>query len=236
MINFPEQLSLSVSLRDETTFDNFCFTGHSGGVVKQALESITSVSEAQQVFLWGAQGVGLTHLLQATCHAATLRGCSAQYLPLRDLVAYDPAALLEGMENNSIICIDDIDVCRDEANWQQCLFHLYNNMRDAGNSILFSAHKSAAACDFDLRDLQSRLTQATVFKVEELSDGEKQDVLQSRAKARGLSMPDDVAQYILSRAPRNSGALFTLLDSLDAVSLKEQRKLTIPLVRSVLLS
>jgi regulatory inactivation of DnaA Hda protein len=56
----------------------------------------------------------------------------------------------------------------------------------------------------------------------------------ARAAARGMEMPADVATYILSRASRDTAELFTLLNRLDDASLQEQRKLTIPFVKSVL--
>ena len=58
--------------------------------------------------------------------------------------------------------------------------------------------------------------------------------LQLRAKGRGMEMSDEVAKFILSRAPRDTNDLFHLLDHLDDASLQQQRKLTIPFVKDVL--
>ena len=57
--------------------------------------------------------------------------------------------------------------------------------------------------------------------------------LRMRAKARGMEMSAEVAQFILNRAPRDMNDLFDLLERLDVVSLQEQRKLTIPFVKHV---
>jgi DnaA family protein len=58
--------------------------------------------------------------------------------------------------------------------------------------------------------------------------------LQLRARQRGFELPDDVAHYLLRRAPRDPASLFALLDRLDYASLAAQRKLTIPFVRELL--
>jgi DnaA family protein len=56
----------------------------------------------------------------------------------------------------------------------------------------------------------------------------------ARAEKRGLVMADDVAGYIMRRAPRRLGDLLGILDILDENSLQAQRRLTIPFVKEVM--
>ncbi len=51
---------------------------------------------------------------------------------------------------------------------------------------------------------------------------------------RGMELHDAVADYIIARAERSLVALMQILDRLDESSIKEQRKLTIPFVKSTL--
>ena len=55
-----------------------------------------------------------------------------------------------------------------------------------------------------------------------------------RARARGLDLSDEVGVYLLRRCPRDTHALFALLERLDKASLAAQRRLTIPFVRDLL--
>ena len=55
-----------------------------------------------------------------------------------------------------------------------------------------------------------------------------------RARGRGLELPVETAQFLLRRFPRDLPTLFSLFDTLDLASLVEQRRLTIPFVKSVL--
>jgi DnaA family protein len=55
-----------------------------------------------------------------------------------------------------------------------------------------------------------------------------------RARARGLELPVETAQFMLRRFPRDLPTLFALFETLDVASLVEQRRLTIPFVKSVL--
>ena len=50
---------------------------------------------------------------------------------------------------------------------------------------------------------------------------------------RGLDVSADVIEYIVRRYPRNMQDLTQLVERLDQASLTEQRRITIPLVRSV---
>ena len=47
-------------------------------------------------------------------------------------------------------------------------------------------------------------------------------------------MTDEVASFIMRRAPRRLGELLAILDSLDENSLQAQRRLTIPFVKTVM--
>ena len=55
-----------------------------------------------------------------------------------------------------------------------------------------------------------------------------------RSQGRGLELPEDTARFMLRRFPRDLPTLFALFDTLDTASLIEQRRLTIPFVKSVL--
>jgi DnaA family protein len=58
--------------------------------------------------------------------------------------------------------------------------------------------------------------------------------LTCRARGRGLQLPEETAQFLLRRFPRDLPTLFALFETLDFASLVEQRRLTIPFVKSVL--
>ncbi|MBL1432902.1 MAG: DnaA regulatory inactivator Hda, partial [Gammaproteobacteria bacterium] len=79
-----------------------------------------------------------------------------------------------------------------------------------------------------------RLAASLIFEQQVLNDDEKKTALQQRAKMRGLTLSDDVANYLVSRAQRDTHSLFSLLDRLDKFSMVKQRGLTVPLVKEVL--
>jgi DnaA family protein len=73
-----------------------------------------------------------------------------------------------------------------------------------------------------------------VEPLQPLADADKAAALQRRALRRGMTLPDDVARYLLRRIPRDMGALMAALERLDRASLEAKRRLTIPFVRDLI--
>lgn len=235
MSSTPEQLSLGVSLKDDATFDNFYAPAGSANaqVVAALCQQVEGTGE-QFVYLWGAAGAGLTHLLQASCHYAESRNLSVQYLPLSEVTGFAPEALLEGLEHLDMVCLDGLNAIAGKPDWERALFNLYNALRDAGRLLLVAAPQNPRALEVNLPDLRSRLQWGVTYQVQGLSDEEKIRALTTRARERGLELNQEVATFIVQRVPRDMNQLFCYLHRLDHASLAEQRKLTIPFVKKTL--
>ena len=185
------------------------------------------------IYLWGPRGCGKSHLLQALCHATTAKGLAPVYLPMQELVALSPA-ILQGLEQQALIAIDDIQIIAGKAEWEEALFHLYNRVREEGQWLVVSANVAPAGLALSLPDLTSRLGWGPVFQLMPLTDTDKRAALLLRARRRGLEMGNEVVEYLLRRCPRDMDSLFNLLNQLDQASLAAKRKLTIPFVRQLL--
>ncbi|WP_447590000.1 DnaA regulatory inactivator Hda [Aquipseudomonas campi] len=230
----PIQLPLGVRLRDDATFANYYPGANAAalGYVERMCEADAGWAE-NLIYLWGIEGVGRSHLLQAACLRFEQRGESAVYLPLAEVADYGPA-LLDNLEQCGLVCLDDLDAVVGRAEWEEALFHLFNRLRDAGRCLLLAAAAAPRELPVGLADLQSRLTLALVFQLHALSDEEKLRALQLRASRRGLHLTDEVGRFILTRGERSMSALFELLERLDQASLQAQRKLTIPFLKETL--
>lgn len=223
--SFRQQLPLRIGLRDSATFANF----HPGpnAAVAHALQS----ADEPFIYLGGMRGSGRSHLLQAACHELSEAGGRAAYLPLEECMAMS-AQMLEGMEQMTLLAIDDVDLLAGNSEWEQALFHLYNRMRDAGHRMIVAGNAVPGALGIALPDLLSRLGWGPVFQLQPLGDNEKSGALRMRARQRGMELPVEVADYLLNHASRDMHDLVELLDRLDEGSLAAQRKLTIPFVRT----
>jgi DnaA family protein len=102
--------------------------------------------------------------------------------------------------------------------------------------MVISGTAPPAALPFKLADLASRLNGGVVLTVQPLDEDEQLAALQLRAQLRGCELPEDTAQFLLRRLPRNMAALCAFLDELDEASLVAQRRLTVPFVKAVMKS
>lgn len=229
-VTSPMQLPLSIGLRESATFDNF--VAGKDAVVLDVLQRACAGDE-RFVYVSGAPGSGKSHLLQAACHACSERGGSV-YLPLKEADQLD-IEMLDGLEVMALVAIDDVDAIAGQVAWETALFHLYNRIRNEGEgALLLTGSTPLNASPIVLPDLKSRLTWGLAFQLTGLSDADKLQAMQRRAYERGFDLPDEVGAYLLRHYHRDMVALFDLLDRLDAVSLIEQRRLTIPFVKEVI--
>ena len=225
----PDQLTLGVGLDDDAQFKNFFVSD-----ANRSLVSVLAASEEEPfLYIWGNGSPGLSHLLQASCNKTTAEGRAAIYVPLVDRSQFAPQ-ILEGAESLSLVCIDDIENIAGDVEWEAALFTAFNAMRQTGTQLIVAGHMAAQQLKIQLPDLLSRLQSGLLFQLSELSDGDKLLALQLRARQRGLDLPDAVGEFILLRADRNLSALMQILDELDHSSMQQQRKLTVPLVKSTL--
>ena len=224
-----DQLTLGVGLDDDARFENFFVSD-----VNQSLVSALAANENEPfLYIWGNGSPGLSHLLQASCNKSTAEGRGAIYVPLADQSQFAPQ-ILEGAESLSLVCIDDIEIIAGDVEWEAALFTAFNAMRQTGTQLIIAGHMGAQQLTIQLPDLHSRLQSGLLFQLFELSDEDKLSALQLRARQRGFDLPNAVGEFILLRAQRSLSALMQILDELDHSSMQQQRKLTVPLVKSTL--
>ncbi len=223
----PIQLTLGVSLDDEAKFENFYLTDGNRPLLTELQ------SEFSMLYLWGSPGSGRTHLLQSLCHKQAAADNPAIYIPLADYENYS-TAMLEGLSALNVICIDDIHAISGNTEWEIALFDFFNEAKHNQSRIVFSADCSPQELSITLRDLRSRLQSIPVFRIAAMSDKQSIGALIFRARQRGMALNDATAEFIYRRSNRSIEQLMELLDKLDQVSLSEQRRLTIPLVKETM--
>jgi DnaA-homolog protein len=231
-----KQLLLPVNLHEHVSFDNF-LVGENAQVVSH-LKTLLLPSMEQSVSNWlnvisAPSGHGKSHLLFALVNLANENQLNAAYLSLNDKHTLMPS-MLEGLESFDLICLDDIEQVTDDLTWQIALFDLINRVKEAKNGkLVLSSGVPLPSLNLQLPDLSSRLNWGLNFRLKPLDEEQRLSALQMRAEQRGLHLPTEVAKFLMNRHQRDLSALIASLDTLDEVSLSQQRKLTIPFVKSV---
>lgn len=222
-----QQLPLGVRLHDRAVFASFLAGPNAAALA--AAESLAAGPAAGLLYLHGVESAGKSHLLQAACAAVP----GAGYFPLAQLRDAGPD-VLDALAGLPLVAVDDLDAVAGAADWELALFSLYNAAQAAGARLAVAARVPATDLAIGLPDLRSRLAAMPHFALRPLDDSQQRAALTQRAAARGLVLPEEALQYLQRRFARDMGSLHGLLEQLDQASLREQRRLTVPFIRSVL--
>ena len=225
------QIPLQFGFRETADFEHFIEGPNSE--VCTVSRSIALGETLHSIYLWGQVATGKSHLLQAVCNLASQNDLNVAYIPLSQHAEFSPE-MLEGLENLAMVCVDDVDCIAGQEAWEQALFHLYNRLREQQKPILMTGSTGPRDLAFQLQDLKSRVSWDLTYHLQALSDKDKIKLLHKRANTRNFEIPEEVAAYLVKNVKRDLPSLLELLDKLDLATLSEQRKLTIPFVKTLI--
>ena len=116
------QLGLPISLDSKMLLDNFLGNNQLLDFFAKLYLDKTSA----EIYVYGASGLGKTHLLQGAALRALSDQQSAMYIDCHNSL---PEHVLESIEQLNWISIDNIDAIN--ANQQDLFFDLYNRAKQA---------------------------------------------------------------------------------------------------------
>lgn len=220
-----KQLVLQLAPPPPPTLHNFVAGPNAEAVA--AVHAVLDGSAGERfIYLWGGRGCGKSHLAAGFARACTDLGLRGS-LVRGGREAVNVQALAAG----DVVVVDDV-AALGEAD-QVALFDLVNRLREGTG--LFLATGPLPPMQLRLRpELATRLAQGLVYQVRCLSDTDKQQALEARARQRGFTLGRDVSAYLLRTWRRDLPSLIAVLDTLDRYSLETKRPVTLPLAREVL--
>lgn len=220
-----KQLVLDLTAVPQPALENFV-SGRNTELVETLRKMLARGLSERFLYLWGGQGSGRSHLLQAVVNGCVARGEAAVYIarPVGEALEAELAQL-------DCVAVDDVERLAEDG--QLALFNLYNALREARGMLLVAG--DAPPAGLALRpDLVTRLSWGLVYQVHGLSDAEKGEALRRHAAARGFALSPEVRDYLLTRIQRDMRSLLVMLEALDRYSLATRRAVTVPLIRELL--
>jgi DnaA-homolog protein len=215
-----KQIPLAIGLDSRPAFDNF--VPGSNGAALAHLQQL--VLPAAPVYLCGPAGSGKTHLMQALVAQVQASGQRAAWFDAADP---EPWTLEAGW---SLVVVDRCDEL--SATAQHAAFVLFEAA--AAHGVQWLAAGRQMPVGLPLRDdLRTRLAWGHVLALTPLSDSETRGALRRAADARGLFLPEEVLDWLMSRCTRQLAPLLAVLDRLDEFGLAKGRRITLPLVRQM---
>jgi chromosomal replication initiator protein len=193
------------------------------------------------LFIHSGVGLGKTHLLQAICQAAmrqfpAMRIC---YVSCEGFLSQFMNAVKDGLMNEfrhrfrrvDMLLIDDIHDLSKRGSTQEEFFHTFNSLSQAGKQIILSSDAAPNEIP-DLEErLKSRFNSGLIARIEKPCFETRVAIVKSKARLRGLGVPDDVASYIASRIDTNIRELEGALKTIQGVAAIKKCSITLQLAK-----
>jgi chromosomal replication initiator protein len=234
-----------LKLNPDYTFDNFVV----GPSNRLAQASCVAVSQSpgntyNPLFLYGNSGLGKTHLLHAVCSEANQRSDKAviQLLSCEEFVNRFIRAIEEGnvagfqsqFRTVDMLVIDDVQFLREREQSQEEFFHTFNALYNSGKQIILSADSPPGKIPSLEERLISRFNWGLVARIDPPSYETRVAIVQKKAHLRGLSISDEIAEYIARKVQANIRELEGALTTLYAVATTAGEQITLELAQTAL--
>ena len=183
---------------------------------------LCAMSEGKQhepVYLWGSPCCGKSLMLAAL----------AESLPGAVLVSGNTPGW---PAQEGALLIDDVD--RLDGENQIEAFNRYNRNRAAAMVWVASGSQAPSGLVNLREDLRTRLGWGLIYQLHPLNDAEKRQALVRRADQLGFELEGLIADYLLTRYSRDLRQLLAVVDALDRFSLEQQRRVSLPLLKTLL--
>ena len=232
-------------LNTKYTFDSFVI----GGSNRFAHAAAVAVAEApakayNPLFIYGASGLGKTHLLHAIGHYAqslypTIR---VKYVSSEEFtndfinsIANNRGTAFQARYRNiDILLIDDIQFLQGKAETQEAFFHTFNTLHDHNKQVVITSDVPPKS----LTGFEDRMR--TRFEWGLLTDVQTPDletriaILRKKAEKEKLNVPDDILEFIASKVTSNIRELEGTLIRVTAYANLNKTAVDLPLVQTVL--
>ncbi|MBD3767191.1 MAG: hypothetical protein IE928_04460 [Gammaproteobacteria bacterium] len=205
------------------TLDSF-IVGENAKTLQQLTAWLQAASPTVS-YLTGEASSGKTHLAQAILSQHSQQGLPCAFISAKDSAGLRPERL-QGMEQLSLICIDDADRLLVKPAWRTAIEQLVSLMRDSGGMILL-VQRTAAAYD-QLLGLNFSLVALS-------NDAEKRQLLLERAQQRSIQLSKEVTNWLMKLYAEDIGQLMHVLAYLDHGSMTLKHPITLPFAKKLLL-
>ena len=206
------------NLNPRYTFDTFVV----GSNNKFAHAASLAVAEApakvyNPLFIYGGVGLGKTHLMHSIAHYILEKEADAKVLYVtsenftNELIESirggsslsTPEKFREKYRNIDVLLIDDIQFIIGKESTQEEFFHTFNELHQAGKQIIISSDKPPK--DFTTLEerLRSRFEMGLIADIQMPDYETRMAILRKKEELDGLSIDDDVLNYIADNVISN---------------------------------
>lgn len=240
-------ISFDSQLNPKYTFENYCGS-MSNKVARSIGEAIADDPQKcktfNPLFIIGPSGVGKTHLM----HAIGIRmkerfpEMRVLYVTSRLFESQCTTALRNGSINDFInfyqsvdtLIVDDIQDLIGKDSTQNTFFHIFNHLHLNGKQLIISSDCPQSQMKGMSERMMTRFKWGMTVKLDRPDPELRREVLQMKAQHEGLSIGEDVLDFIASNVTESIRELEGVMVSLVAHAAILNVDITVDLARTVL--
>lgn len=238
------QLIFDFPINPRYTFDNFVICP-GNATAMQFAKRLQGDAGENLLYVYGPEGSGKTHLLQALANGVAEGGNGGKpYLSCAELeklyegnYPHEGASrMAEHFQAAPALIVDDIHLLPAVDSIRTEFWQLFNDFYTSGRKIAVGGLCPPKELTNVDEHITSRLLWGLVAGMDVSGDDSRLMILVKLAQDRQIVLPDDVATYLVTHARRDIPSLAAALDLLRRVALADKRRITLPLARKVLSS
>jgi chromosomal replication initiator protein len=196
------------------------------------------------LFIHGGVGLGKTHLLQAICQEVLRKrpdmkicyiSCDTFMNQFLECVQSGKMAEFRHRYRHvDMLVIDDIHFLADRERTQEEFFHTFNELYQSNRQIVLSSDSPPSEIP-QLEDrLVSRFQWGMIAHVSKPCYETRVAIIKSKAKLRGIVIPEEVIAYIAQRLDSNARELEGAITTLQGHAVLQNQKIDLALAKAAL--
>ena len=233
-------------LNPKYTFENYCSSMSNKLAVSigQAIADHPEVKTYNPLFVFGSTGVGKTHLLQAIGIRLKEQNPRMRvlYVSARVFESQYTTAVLQKKVNDfinfyqsiDVLLLDDIQFLAGKPSTQNTFFHIFNHLHQHQRQLVMSSDCRPSDLDGMEPRLISRFKWGMTVELEKPDLELRRKFLAMKAAQDGLSISDEVLDYIAASVTDSVRELEGIMVALLAHATMLGQDITIDLARSVI--
>jgi chromosomal replication initiator protein len=198
------------------------------------------------LFIYGGVGLGKTHLLQAIGNAIikNFSQKKVKYIPAEKFTA----GVVSSIKNHDIenfkikyriidvLILDDVQFLAGKEKTQEEFFHTFNSLYENNKQIILSSDRPPKAISSLAERLRSRFEGGMIGDISYPDYETRIAILKTKCQEKGISLSDEITDYIATNIQRNIRELEGALNRLVAYSKINNQAPTLEVSKSLLKS
>ena len=196
------------------------------------------------LYIYGDSGLGKTHLLHAIGNWVVQNYPRHRVLYVTtetflndfvDAVRHSTTvAFKRHYRECDVLLIDDVQFMQDKEGLQEELFHTYNTLHGEGKQIVLTSDRAPRSIPTLEERLSSRLLSGLMAEIDPPDLETRLAILRTKAANEGVSLPDDVGQFIAANVKDNIRELEGALIRVSAFASLSGEPVSLDLAQRVL--